>query len=76
MADASRPPHPARPYTAYSYLTPGADFRSFELAPEFGRVAAYQAGLTEAEEQRAARLLRDSVVISLPDHPVRFPLRM
>jgi membrane dipeptidase len=76
MADASRPPHPARPYTAYSYLTPGADFRSFELAPEFGRVAAYQAGLTEAEEQRAARLLRDSVVISLHDHPVRFPLRM
>ena len=27
-------------YTAYSYLTAGEDFRSFELAPEFGRVAA------------------------------------
>jgi membrane dipeptidase len=73
MADE---PSSARPYTAYSYLTPGADFRGFELAPEFGRVAAYQAGLTEAEEQRAARLLRDSIVISLHDHPVRFPLRM
>src|SRR5215471_6374092 len=91
MADASRPPppprppdpasppHPARPsdpYTAFSYLTPGADFRSFELAPEFGRVPPYEAGLSDQDQQRAARLLRDSVVISLHDHPVRFPLRM
>jgi membrane dipeptidase len=66
----------ARPYTAYSYLTPGADFRSFELAPEFGRVPPYAAGLSDQDEQRAARLLRDNVVISLHDHPVRFPLRM
>jgi membrane dipeptidase len=77
--DHARPAHPARPpgpYTAYSYLTPGTDFRTFEFAPEFGRVAPYQAGLTEAEEQRASRLLRDSMVISLHDHPARFPLRM
>src|SRR5215831_18815381 len=75
----ARPPHPARPsdpYTAFSYLTPGADFRSFELAPEFGRVPPYEAGLSDQDQQRAARLLRDSVVISLHDHPVRFPLRM
>jgi membrane dipeptidase len=72
MADAD----PSHPYTAYSYLTPGADFRHFELAPEFGRVPAYQAGLTEQDEQRARRLLRDNIVISLHDHPVRFPLRM
>jgi membrane dipeptidase len=63
-------------YTAYSYLTAGADFRQFELAPEFGRVPPYAAGLTEQEQQRAARLLADSLVISLHDHPVRFPLRM
>ncbi len=67
---------PSHPYTAYSYLTPGADFRRFELAAEFGRVPAYQAGLTEQDEQRARRLLRDNIVISLHDHPVRFPLRM
>src|SRR5215831_15234976 len=75
----ARPPHPARPsdpYTAFSYLTPGADFRSFELAAEFGRVPPYEAGLSDQDQQRAARLLRDSVVISLHDHPVRFPLRM
>ncbi len=64
-------------YTAYSYLTAGEDFRGFELTPEFGRVPPYAAaGLAEADQQRAARLLRDSLVISLHDHPVRFPLRM
>jgi membrane dipeptidase len=63
-------------YSAYSYLTPGEDFRGFELAPEFGRVPPYEARLTEPERERAQRLLRDSLVISLHDHPVRFPLRM
>jgi membrane dipeptidase len=63
-------------YTAYSYLTAGQDFRSFELTPEFGRVPPYAAELTAEEQQRAQRLLRDSLVISLHDHPVRFPLRM
>jgi membrane dipeptidase len=63
-------------YTAYSYLTAGEDFASFELAPEFGRVPPYAAGLTRQQQDRAQRLLRDSLVISLHDHPVRFPLRM
>src|SRR5262249_56231062 len=47
-----------------------------EVAPELGRVPPYSAGLTEAEQERAHRLLRDSLVISLHDHPVRFPARM
>jgi membrane dipeptidase len=64
-----------RPYTAYSYL-PAAAFPRFELAPEFGRVAPYPAGLTPGQERRARALLRDSLVISLHDHPVRFPARM
>jgi membrane dipeptidase len=63
-------------YTAYSYLTAGDDFRSFELAPEFGRVPPYVAGLTTEQAGRAGALLRDSLVISLHDHPVRFPARM
>jgi membrane dipeptidase len=63
-------------YTAYSYLIPGEDFAEFELTPEFGRVPPYRAGLTAEQEERAQRLLRDSLVISLHDHPVRFPLRM
>jgi membrane dipeptidase len=61
---------------AYPFLTPGTDYPVFELAPEFGRVPAYAGGLTPEQEQRARRLLRDSVVISLHDHPVRFPVRM
>ncbi len=34
------------------------------------------AGLTAEQEQRARTLLGESLVISLHDHPVRFPLRM
>jgi len=63
-------------YAAYSYLRAGEDFRAFELAPEFGRVPAYAAGLTAEQEDRTRRLLAQSLVISLHDHPVRFPLRM
>jgi membrane dipeptidase len=63
-------------YAAYSYLRAGEDFRAFQLAPEFGRVPAYQAGLTAAQHERASTLLAESLVISLHDHPVRFPLEM
>jgi membrane dipeptidase len=63
-------------YTAYSYLEAGTEIPVFDLAPEFGRVPPYQAGLTGGQAERAAGLLRDSLVISLHDHPVRFPARM
>ncbi len=69
-------PGSGRGYAAYSYLTAGVDFPSFELAPEFGRVPAYAADLTDEQQRRARELLRDAMVISLHDHPVRFPLRM
>jgi membrane dipeptidase len=62
-------------YTAYSYL-PEGELRRFELAPEFGRVRAYDGALSETDQARAARLLADSLVISLHDHPVRFPADM
>jgi membrane dipeptidase len=65
----------ATAYTAYSYLDP-AEIAQFDLAPEFGRVPPYQAGLTDEQRERAQALLRDSLVISLHDHPVRFPERM
>jgi membrane dipeptidase len=63
-------------YTAYSYLE-AADLGDIELAPEFGRVPPYAgADLTPEQRERSRALLRDSLVISLHDHPVRFPLRM
>ncbi len=64
------------PYTAYSYL-PAGILPGFELAPEFGRVPGYGgAGLSAEQAERSAVLLRDSLVISLHDHPVRFPADM
>jgi len=62
-------------YTAYSYLSDG-ELRRFELAPELGRVPPHAAGLTAGQAARATSLLSDSLVISLHDHPVRFPLDM
>lgn len=61
------------PYTSYDYLDKDVDIPTFTLAPEFNRVAPYDRGLSSADEERAARLLRDSIVVSLHDHPVRFP---
>ena len=61
-------------YVAYSYLDepPWCG----ELAPEAGRVPAYRHGQPDAVVDRAERLLRDHVTISLHDHPVRFPADM
>jgi membrane dipeptidase len=66
----------AEPYTAYSYLAAGT-LPAFDLSPEFGRVAAYAGPALPPEQAgRSRRLLRDSLVISLHDHPVRFPRDM
>ena len=63
-------------YRAYSYL-PAGTLPEFELTPQFGRVPPYQgARLTGEQGQRSAAPLRDSLVISLHDHPVRFPADM
>jgi membrane dipeptidase len=63
-------------YTAYSYL-PAGTFPEFELAPEFGRVPPYAGTpLTPQQAHRSEALLRDSLVVSLHDHPVRFPADM
>jgi membrane dipeptidase len=63
-------------YESYGYLTPDVDYRAFELSPEFGRVPPYLDVSTKEERDHADRLLTESVVISLHDHPVRFPADM
>jgi membrane dipeptidase len=60
------------PYTSYGYLAPD-DIPTFELSPEFHRVAPYASPVSELERDRAERLLRENIVISLHDHPVQFP---
>ena len=60
-------------YKSYSYLTPVEDYEVFDLADELGRVPEYDLSLAEDETERTQQLLRDSIVISLHDHPQIFP---
>jgi membrane dipeptidase len=55
-------------YRSFSYLEPGVDYREFELSPELGRVEPFVHPLSEEDEERAQRLLRECVCISLHDH--------
>jgi len=64
------------PYVSYGYLAAGEDLPVFDLSPEFARVAPYDADLSVDETKRVRRLLDDNIVISLHDHPVRFPRDM
>ncbi|MDQ1713546.1 MAG: rane dipeptidase [Frankiaceae bacterium] len=60
-------------YESYAYLEPGVDYRRFDLVDQLGRVAPYDLGLTSDEEERADRLLADSVVVSLHEHVSVYP---
>jgi membrane dipeptidase len=64
-------------YISFGYLDdePGA-FTRLPLAPESGRVPAYDGGFDTATIDRAERLLAQNIVVSLHDHPVRFPADM
>lgn len=64
------------PYVSYGYLEAGEDLPIFDLSPEFARVAPYEASLSAEEAVKARRLLDDNIVISLHDHPVRYPSDM
>ena len=59
-------------YVSYGYLEPG-ELPAIPLAPELDRVPAYTPELSAEQQERAERLLADNLVISLHDHPVRFP---
>jgi membrane dipeptidase len=61
------------PYESYGYLELGVDVPTFDLAPEFGRVPPYEGPVSPEERLRAHGLLEKHIVISLHDHPVRFP---
>ncbi len=63
-------------YRSYQYLEAGRDYRAFELAPEVGRVPAWNGRLSREQAERAARIVAGSVVISLHDHPSVYPLRI
>ena len=60
-------------YRSFDYLEAGADYRSFELAPECDRVAGSPVALDDEQEQRCARLLDELILISLHEHLGVFP---
>jgi membrane dipeptidase len=62
-------------YSSYSYLAAG-EVAQFDLDPEYDRVPPYELDLDLEQTLRAQQLLADNVVISLHDHPVRFPRDM
>jgi membrane dipeptidase len=64
-------------YASFGYLEDEpAAFARFPLAPESGRVPAYDGGFDAATVARADQLLAQNIVVSLHDHPVRFPADM
>jgi membrane dipeptidase len=63
-------------YRSYSYLKEGEDYEPFELDDEVGRVPPYQVPADDSQRARARRLVQESVVVSLHDHPVVFPRDM
>ncbi len=62
----------------YAYLEAGSDYRVFRLAPDGERLPGHpgRPALDEAGESRAMRLIEESLVISLHDHPIRLPESM
>jgi membrane dipeptidase len=64
-------------YASFGYLDDEpAAFARFPLSPESGRVPGYDGGFDAATVARAEQLLARNIVVSLHDHPVRFPADM
>jgi membrane dipeptidase len=55
-------------YRSFSYLEAGVDYREFALSPELGRVEPFVYPLSADDAERADRLLREHVCISLHEH--------
>jgi len=60
-------------YRSFGYLEPGRDYRTFRLASETDRVPPFVVEVSEAEEDRARRLLATHPAISLHDHLEVYP---
>lgn len=60
-------------YKAYDYLEAHKDYKYFELCNELNRVEEYLVPLSKDEEERVKKLARDTIFISLHEHPVLFP---
>jgi membrane dipeptidase len=59
---------------SFAYLEPGVDYRAFELCTDLDRVEPYVVEVSEAEEARVRRILRENPAISLHEHTDIAPL--
>jgi membrane dipeptidase len=55
-------------YRSFGYLEAGVDYRSFDLAPQIGRVEPFVLPLSEEQDARARSVLASSIAIDLHDH--------
>jgi membrane dipeptidase len=60
-------------YRSFDYLEPQLDYKVFDLPPQIGRVAEHDLGLSDAQRDRVARLLREGSAVSLHEHPKILP---
>ncbi|MBT8488724.1 MAG: diguanylate cyclase [Gemmatimonadetes bacterium] len=60
-------------YTSFSYLEPGVDYRTFQLADELERVPSYRVELSAEEETRLERLVERCLFVSMHEHVGVFP---
>lgn len=63
-------------YKSYQYLTPGRDYKEYELCAEVDRVPSAPVAVSESEARRVDELLARGPIISLHDHPSVMPLRI
>lgn len=67
--------HPVREqkYHSFAYLEPGKDYRAFDLPDQVERVEPYRVPLTDEQEERAARLADEHLLVSFHEHAGVFP---
>ena len=66
-------------YKAFGYLSPGEDYRPFEMVDGNGLwegAKPFYFPLNEEQEKRVKKLAEENIVISLHDHPCLFPKNM
>ncbi|TFF95700.1 diguanylate cyclase, partial [Candidatus Thorarchaeota archaeon] len=56
-------------YRAYQYLTPGKDYKEFELREAIKPEWSYLVPLSKNEEERVEEILEKNIVIDLHEHP-------
>jgi len=60
-------------YRSFEYLERDVDYKVFKLAKEIDRVKPYLVSLSVSEEERVNRIVTESPVVSLHDHPHILP---